>query len=96
MGMVVQMVVRVTMRVTMRVSMSMVMRMAMAVAMTVIIFGTMMDDFLSPRAARIFTEDQGFDRHGHSERGNAHFAQINIIKVHQHDAINDEDFAHHH
>ena len=92
MGMPMRMVVRVTMR----VSMSMVMRMAVVVGMTVIIFGTMMDYFLSPRAARIFTEDEGFDRHRHSERGNAHLAQINIIKVHQHHAINDKDFAHHH
>ena len=43
--------------------------------------------------ARVLTEDQRLDRHRYGLRRHADAAQINVIKVPQHDAVNDQDFA---
>ena len=52
-----------------------------------------MDDFLRARAARIFAEHQRLDRHRDGERRHPHLAEIDVIEIHQHHAVDDEDFA---
>jgi len=94
----------VIMRMAMVVVMPMaVMMVVMSVSVTVAVIMVvmimvgfpMMDTLLGARAAWILAEDERFDRHRHGIGGNAYLAEVDIIEIHQHDAVDDEDFARH-
>ena len=93
MAMAMSMAMRMSVRMTMRMVIIMFVAMVMIMMMAMIIFSAMMDNLFGARPARILAKDERFDGDRHSERGNAHFAKINVIKVHQHDAIDDQNLA---
>ena len=66
--------------------------MVMVVPMVVVMV-MVMQPLARPRAARVLAEDQRFDRHRHRVGRHADPAEIDIVEVHQHDAVDDEDFA---
>ena len=68
-------------------------RMAMVVVAMGMIVVAMVEPLLGARPARVFAEDQRFDRHRYGEGGNADAAEIDIIEIHQHHAVDDENLA---
>src|ERR1700751_1273357 len=75
--------------VTMMVMMSMIVPMTVCVIMLMVII-VMMDALARPRSARIFAEHQRLDRHRHRVGRHADAAEVDVVEVPQHDAVDDQ------
>ena len=68
--------------VRMAVSMRVIVRMAVCMAVARALFLlAMVNNLFRTRAARVFIEDKRLDRDWNCERGHAHLAKVDIIKV---------------
>src|SRR5262249_41568360 len=76
----------------MAVAMMMIMRMMMITVMMMIVL-VVMDALARPRPARVFVEDERFDRHRHRMRRQADAAEIDVVEIPEHDAVDREDVA---
>src|SRR5713226_2191095 len=66
------------------------------VGMSVLVFmplGMVMQPLAGPRPARILAEYERLDGDRHGVRRHADAAEVDIVEVHQHDAVDDQDFA---
>src|SRR5262249_54869744 len=54
---------------------------------------TVVQALQGPRSVRVLAEDQRLDRDRHGVRRHADAAEIDVVEVHQRDAVDDEDFA---
>jgi hypothetical protein len=79
-------IVHVIVAVIMPVIVAVVVTMMMVVVMV-------MQVRLSARQSRIFTEHQRLDGHRHGHRRQADAAEVDIVEIPQHDAVDAEDFA---
>jgi hypothetical protein len=77
-------VIMVMMAVTMMVMMIVIMPVRMLIVMLM-----MMDALARPRPARIFAEHQRFDGHRHGVGRHTDAAEIDVVEIPQHDAIDD-------
>src|SRR5689334_3960880 len=76
------------------VMMVMMVPVAMIVAMPMLmIMLVMMDPLPWPRTPRVFVEDQRFDRHRHRVGGHADAAEVDVVEIPQHDAVDHQQFA---
>src|SRR5215472_5382066 len=66
--------------------------MRMFVLMTMIVLAVM-QTLARPRTTRVFAEHQGFDRDRHGVRRHADTAEIDIVEIPQHDAVDDQKLA---
>src|SRR3954466_16033262 len=79
-------IVVVIMVMAMIVNMAMIMSMVMPVLM-------MVDALMRATAARVFAEQQRLDRDRHGERRHADAAEIDVVEVAQHHAVDGQDLA---
>src|SRR5690348_6586657 len=86
------MVVIMIMRMMMAMGMLMGMRVAMLVLMVVIVV-MMVQPLARARAARILAEHQRLDGHRHGVGGIADAAEVDVVEVPQHDAVDREKLA---
>ncbi len=86
----------VVMIMTMRVIVVMVIvivRMGMIVVMMPVLMLMMMDALMRPAAARVLAEHQRLDGHRHGVGRHPDLAEIDVVEVAQHDAVDGENFA---
>src|ERR1700722_132312 len=68
--------------------------MAMLMRMGIVMFMIMvMQPLARPRAARVLAEDERLDRHRHGVGRHADAAEVDVVEVPQHDAVDDEKLA---
>ena len=59
----------------------------------VVLMGAVMQPLRGPRSARILAEDQRLDGHRHGVGGQPDAPKIDVVEIHQHDAVDHQDFA---
>ena len=65
----------------------------MTVRMVMVVMFVMVEALARPRTARILAEYQRFDRYRHGVGRHTDAAEIDIIEVPQHHAVDHQDFA---